>query len=262
MRKNNLFRLIRIDMKRAFISYKFFCSVILGVTICYFTLLFCGHYKSETIHKFIMLHDRSQSFLAYIAGILSYALCFYDDFLYGNIKNVIGRVSIKDYVFSKTFAAIFSTIAAFVLGKLCFALVYSIDSPICLPETLDRIPFSIMYIDLIKNGHYLSYFFFMSLQKALYCAILCQVVMLISVFIPNKAAVFCLPIAVFYVCNFYINNLVKDDLFNFSRIFDGMTRIFDYDWYGLGYSVLVAFIMYWCLYHLTLRSIRKKVYHE
>mgnify|MGYP001030979765 CR=1 FL=1 len=262
MKKASISKLMRIDMKRAIVSYKFFCSILLGTAICYFTLIFCGNYKSETIHKFIMIHDRSQSFLAYIVGIIPYALSFYDDFLYGNIKNVMGRVSIKDYVFSKTVVAVFSTIIAFIFGKLCFVIVYSIDTPICLPETLDRIPFSIMYIDLIKDGHYISYFFLTSFHKALYCAILCQVVMLISIIIPNKAVVFCLPIGVFYICNFYITNLIKDSFLNFSRIFDGMTKIFDNDWYGLGYSILVAFIIYWWLYRLTLHFIRKKVHCE
>lgn len=261
MKKMELFKIMKIDLKRAFISYKFFLSIILGVAVCYFTLSFCANYKSETIHKFVLLHDRSQSFLAYIASIISYSLCFYDDFLYGNYKNVLGRIKMKNYVFSKTAAAIVSTIAAFVLGKLCFVFIYSIDTPICLPETLSRISL-VMYSDLIKKGHYISYFFFTSFQKALYCAVLCQIVMLVSILIPNKAVMYCLPVAIFYICNFYINSLVKEDYFSFTRIFDGVTTIFDNDWYGLGYAVFIAFIVYWGLYWLTLRLVRKKVHDE
>lgn len=262
MKEPELFKIMRIDLKRAFISYKFLLSIILGVAVCYFTLSFCGNYKSETIHKFIYMHDRSQSFLAYIAGIISYSLCFYDDLLYGNYKNVLGRVKMKNYVLSKTVAAVVSTMAAFVLGKLCFVFTYSLDTPVCLPETFNLIPLNIMYIDLIKKGHYLSYFFFISFQKALYCAILCQIVMLVSILIPNRAVVFCLPVAVFYVCNFYLKSLIQSDYLNFSRIFDGVTKIFENDWYGLGYAVFIAFIVYWGLYRLTLRLVRKKVHDE
>lgn len=262
MKTHRLLSILRIDLKRAFLSYKFLFSILLGIGICYFTLLFCGNYKSETIHKFVMLHDRSQSFLAYIAGIIAYALCFYEDFLYGNIKNVAGRIRLKEYVFSKTAAAILSTIAAFVLGKLCFAMLYSINNPISRPETLTRLSPSMMYFDLIRSGHYISYFFFTSFQKALYCAVLCQAVMLVSLLIPDKAVVLSLPIAVFYVFHFYINTLMKDDFFNLSRIFDGITKIFDNDWYGLSYAVLIAFILYWCLYRLTLYLVQRKVHHE
>lgn len=60
MKKIDIIKIIRIDMTRAFFSYKFLVSIFLGIGVCYFTLLFCGDYKSETIHKFIMLHDRSQ----------------------------------------------------------------------------------------------------------------------------------------------------------------------------------------------------------
>lgn len=262
MKKTELFKVIRIDLKRAFVSYKFILSIILGVAVCYFTLAFGTHYKSETIHKFVLLHDRSQSFLAYIVGIISYALCFYDDFQYGNISNVIGRVKIRNYVFSKTVVAIFSTIAAFVLGKLCFVFVYSIDTPLCGPETLSRLPYDMIYSDLIRKGHYISYFFFTSFQKALLCAMLCQVVMLVSILIPNKAVVFCLPVAVFYVCNFYLSNFLKEDYLKFTRIFDGVTNLFYNDWLGLGYAVLIAFAVYFGLYRSTLLLVRKKVHDE
>lgn len=262
MKIKDMMKIMKIDMTRAFISFKFLISILGGVGVCYFTLLFCGNYKSETIHKFIMLHDRSQSFLAYIMAITAYALCFYDDFSYGNIKNVVGRVKIKDYVFSKSVAAIFSTIIAFVLGKICFVYIYSMDTPICLPETWDRIPDSIMYMDLIKKGNYLRYFFFTSIHKALYCGILCQVVMLVSILIPNKAVVLCLPMAVFYVCNFYMNNLIKAEFLNYSRIFDGITNIFDNDWYGLAYGIMVACITYCLLYRLTLYFVGKKVHND
>ena len=262
MRKNNIIMILKNDMTRAFISLKFAISVLLGIGVCYFTLLFCGNYRSTTVHKFIMLHDKSQSFLAYIIAIMAYALCFYDDFLYGNIKNILGRINMKEYVLSKTVAAILSTIAAFVLGKLFFVLLHSIGSPICLPETKDMIPRNIMYIDFIINGHYLSYFFLTSFQKALYCAILCQTVMLVSILISNKAVVFCIPMAVFYVCNFYINYNLGNKFYNYTRIFDGVTRIFEHDWSGLIYAIGLACITYYFLFRLTLYIITRKVHYE
>ena len=114
MKKKEIFPVIKQDFMRAVLSWKFVISIILGVVICYFTVAFCGNYKSETIHKFIMLHDRSQSFLAYIAGILPYALCIYDDFTCGNIKNVLGRINVKHYILSKNLIAILTTIVAFM----------------------------------------------------------------------------------------------------------------------------------------------------
>lgn len=262
MRKYNIVMILKNDMARAFISFKFIISILLGVGVCYFTLLFCGNYRSSTVHKFIMLHDMSQSFLAYIIAIMSYALCFYDDFLHGNIKNILGRINMKDYVLSKTMAAILSTIAAFVLGKIFFVLLLSVDSPICTAETIDIIPRNIMYIGFIKNGHYLFYFFLTSFQKALYSAVLCQIVMLVSMLVFNKAAVFCIPIAVFYVCNFYINYNLGSKIFNYTRIYDGVTRIFEHDWSGLAYAIGLACVTYYFLYRLTLYIITRKVHYE
>lgn len=86
--------------------------------------------------------------------------------------------------------------------------------------------------------------------------------MLVSIMIPNKAVVFCLPIAIFYVCNFYINNSIRFEPLNYSRIFDGITRIFDNDLYGMEYAILVALITCWILYRFTVYVVRKKVYYE
>lgn len=262
MKGKNTLQIIKVDFIRAFLSWKFIISIVLGTLVCYFTLLFCGNYKSDTIHKFIMLHDRSQSFLAYIVGIISYALCFFDDFEYGNIRNIVGRIKINDYIFSKTLAAITSTISAFVVGKLLFVGIYSLSSPICLPETLSRIPSDILYTNLIERQNYVGYFLMTSVNKAFYCAILCQVVMLISIVIPNKAVVFSIPIAVFYVLNFYVNSKIESSAFNFSRIFDGITRIWENDKYGFSYALIVALLTYYILYRLTIWIMRKKVYNE
>lgn len=257
-----ILKVIKVDFYRAFFSGKFIVSILMGAGICYFTLLFCGNYKSETVHKFIMLHDRSQSFLAYVVSIIAYALCFYDDFYYGNIKNIVGRICLNEYVFSKSIAAICSTICAFVMGKMLFVVIHSVSNPICLPETLNRIPSSIMYISLIYEKHYMYYFFVSSVQKALYCAVLCQIVMLISIIIPNKSLVFCLPIAVFYVWNFYVNSRLNDDFLNLSRVFDGVTRIFENDLNGFFYAVVMACLLYYFLFRLTLYIIKKKVHYE
>lgn len=262
MRGLCLVRALKQDMKRAFWSWQFLLSILLGAAVCYFTLQFCENYRSTTVHKFVLLHDRSQSFLAYIVGILPFALCLYDDFANRNIQNMLGRISLPVYMFSKTCAAISSTILSFVLGKLLFVFVYSLSSPICLPETLNIIPTSILYMSMLENNNYNAFFIMSSLQKALYCAILCQMVMLVSILIPNKAVVFSLPIVVFYVLNFYVNNHINAEYLNFTYIFDGVTRLLEKDSHNFIYASLIALISYCFLYYITLSIMRKKVYRE
>jgi len=262
--KETFLRVLRMDLKRAFFSWKFVMSVILGGAVCFFTLLFCGSYRRDTLYEFVLLHDRSQVFLAYIAGILAYALCFYEDFSHGNIRNVAGRIRIPIYVLSKTIAALLSAICAFTLGKFLFIALYSINHPVCMADTLSAIPGSSrLYYNLLIEEHYFSFFFITSLQKALYCGILCQVVMIVSILIPNKAVVFSIPIAAFYVLTFYVNSMTgMSEYLNFTLIFDGHTRIWQEDGVSFGYSVMVALISYFILYRLTLWVVRKKVYHE
>lgn len=255
-------RALRIDLKRAFISWEFFFSILLGAAICYFTLLFCGNYQSETVDKFIMLHDRGQSFLAYIAGILPFSLCFYSDLKYNNLKNMVGRIKLTTYILSKNIAAIISSVSAFVIGKMLFVYSYSLFRPVCLPQTLDRLPLDMIYFELLEKGNYISYFLLSSFQKSLYCAFLCQLVMLVSLCIPNKSVIYSIPIAAFYILNFYVSSRIKTQFLNFSRVFDGVTRIMESDrgcfLYALFWAVVLYGILYWLMYY----CMRKKVFHE
>lgn len=255
-------KVLQSDFVRAFCSFRFVASIVLGIGVCYFTLLFCGDYQSTTVHKFIFLHDKSQSFLAYLVGVLPFCLCLYEDFQYGNIRNVAGRIPLTVYLRSKMTAAVFSAIAAFVLGKLIFVVLYSGYNEVCKAETLTQIPRDILYFSFLVKGQYGMYFLMTSLHKALYCGILCQIVVLVSLTVQNKAAVLSIPIAVFYVFNFYINSRLSIAELNFTRIFDGITRLWSRDIYGSLYALIMASISYQVLYRLTLWLLKKKVYDD
>ncbi len=262
MTKKDKLRVLILDLHNAVFSWRFILSVVLGAATCFFTLLFCGHYQSETIHKYILLHDRAQSFLAYIVGLIPFALCFYEDIVYGNIRNIIGRIRLRNYVLSKTVVAYISTILAFVCGKLLFVAIHSLYNPVCLPDSFGRLPSSIIYLDFARNGRYFTYFLLSSLQRSFYCAVLCQIVMLISLWIRSVSVVFSIPIAIFYVVHFYINNKIQIEFLNFSRVFDGATRIWPTDTMNFLYSLLLMLICGSILYRVTLKVFQRKVYHE
>ena len=76
VKNSGIGRMLRIDCGRAFLSGRFAVSVIMGVTVCYFAMLFCG-YHSPAVHIFVYMHSKSIVFLALIAGVLPYSACFY-----------------------------------------------------------------------------------------------------------------------------------------------------------------------------------------
>lgn len=258
-------RSLGIDLKRAFCSWRFLVSILSGTGVCFFTLLFCGYYKVDTLYAWTLLHDRAQAFLALLVGIIPYSLCFFDDFENGNIKNILGRISITNYVVSKATAVLMSTVCAFILGKMTFVFIFSLKYPIISDpiNTLDILSSKyFLFYGLLVEEHYLTYFFVCAFQKALYCGILSYLVMTVSIVIPNKAVVYSLPIAVFYVLNFYINTKLDVEYLNFSRIFDGATKIWPYDWLSFIYSIFIAFMVYILLFLAMKKIIWKKVYHE
>lgn len=258
-------RSLRIDLKRAFCSWRFLVSILSGTGVCFFTLLFCGYYKVDTLYAWTLLHDRAQAFLALLVGIIPYSLCFFDDFENGNIKNILGRISVTSYTVSKAIAVLLSTICAFILGKMAFVFIFSLKYPIISDQinTLDILSSKyFLFYGLLVEEHYLTYFFVCAFQKALYCGILSYLVMTVSLVIPNKAVVYSLPIAVFYVLNFYINTNLGVEYLNFSRIFDSATKIWPYDWLSFIYSIFIAFMVYILLFFAMKKIIWKKVYHE
>jgi len=261
--KNKInYRPFIMDLQNAVCSKKFLISVALGCGVCYFTLLFCGNYQSETLHKFILLHDRGQSFLAYITGILPFSLCFYEDIAHGNIRNIIGRIRLRDYVLSKTIAAYLSSILAFTLGKLLFVAVHSIYNPICLQSTFNMISTSILYINFAFKGNYFLFFLLTSLHKSFYCAVLCQIVMLFSLLLQNVSVIYSIPIAVFYVVHFYVNNKIQIECLNLSRVFDGVTVVWKTDAGNFMYAFLLMAVLGMILYRITLKVFQRKMYHE
>ncbi len=258
--KSSILRMVRTDFARAFLSPRFVISVAAGMGVCYFTMLFCG-FPGPTVHMFVYMHDKSQIFLALIIGVLPYSACFYADFLHGNIRNVLGRAHMGGYVFSKSAAAVASSVTAFVCGKLIFTAFYSMGHPVCLPGTLDALPGSLLYGNLAEEGHYFTFFLLASLHRALYCGVLCQVVMLVSVWVPNLSVMFSIPVGVFYVVNFHLRNITKAEYLNLSRIFSGTTRVWASDAQNFAYAVAVAAVLYLILFRATLWSMRRKIYH-
>lgn len=260
LNNSDIWRMLKIDFERAFLSVRFALSVAIGVSVCYITLLFCGH-PGPTIYMFVYMHDRSLIFLALIAGVLPYSACFYEDFLHGNIRNVLGRVDVGGYVFSKSAAAVASSVAAFLMGKLIFIILYSIRHPVCLPGVLDALPGTMLYKGFIEEEQYMIYFLLVSLQKALYCGVLCQAVLLVSVWLQNLSIMFSVPLAVFYVVNFHFRNITDIACLNLARIFDGVTRIWMTDIQNFMYALMAAMLLYLLLFRTTLWSIRRKIYH-
>ncbi len=258
--ESSIRKMLWIDFGRAFLSARFVVSVAAGILICYFTRLFCG-FPAPAVHMFVYMHDRSMIFLALIAGVLPYSTCFYADFLHGNIRNVLGRADVRGYVFSKSAAAVVSSVAAFLCGKLIFVILYSARHPVCLPGTMDMLPGSLLYGELARQGQYAAFFLLVSMQKALYCGVLCQAVMLVSVWVRNLSVMFSVPVAVFYVVNFHFRNITDAAYLNLTRIFDGITRIWDTDEQNFAYALIVAVVLYLLLFRATLWSMRRKIYH-
>ena len=155
-----------------------------------------------------------------------------------------------------------STILAFLFGKLIFVWLHSLYNPVCLENTFEKLPGSLLYLDFAKEGKYIFFFLLSGLQKAFYCAILCQIVMLFSIWIQNISAVFSVPIAFFYVAHFYLNNKIKVEYLNFSRVFDGATRIWETDSANFLYSLFLMVICGRILYRITIFSFERKVYCE
>lgn len=86
--------------------------------------------------------------------------------------------------------------------------------------------------------------------------------MLFSIWISDISVMFSIPIAIFYVVHFYVNNKIQIECLNFSRVFDGATRIWQSESANFLYAFLLMLISGMVIYRITIWGFQRKVYHE
>ncbi len=247
------------ECKRVICTKEFIVSCMLGVVACVITLSMCGTYLGETIHKFMIMEDKSVSFLSYIIAILPCASCIYDDMKNKNIYSVLGRISMKQYLMSKVITAVLVSIVVFMIGKMVFIVGYSIFLPMGLPNSYEKIPL-VLYGELIREGHFFSYMFLVSLQRALYSGVLCLIVIVLSIFIPNKSLMYSVPIAIFYVANYDLKEWIQIDFINYPLIYHGTEIVFSSSSMNFLYAVLLAVLTYVILYCVAYKALHSKIH--
>lgn len=254
------------DLRRAFLSPSFLLAVAAGTAVCFLSLKSVNYERypdKDAVYAWWLLNGTSISLLAHLTGLIPYSLCFYRDFCRGNYKNMLSRIGLKDYVLSKAFAAFLSSTAAFAGGKLLFVYLFVQKYPFLSGEnTLLSISASYrLFYSFLVKGQYPAYFLAASLMQAMYCGILCLFVLGVSIVIPRPDVLYAVPIAVFYVANFYLRDrLHLSLLLDFHYIFDGETRLFSTDAAGVRYAAAVTAVMFLLLYAGMLRLVKKRVY--
>ncbi|MDO4292681.1 MAG: hypothetical protein Q4C65_05535 [Eubacteriales bacterium] len=260
-------KILLVDLIRAFCSWRFFVALAAGTAVCFLTLKAAGYDRygdKDAVYAWLLLHDKSISMLSYLVGTMPYALCFYWDFRRGNYKNMLFRTSVNVYVVSKAMSAFCAAFLAFLGGKLLFVFLFTLKYPFLSgEETLINMGASYqLFYGFLDNEQYWCYFLASASLKALYCGILCLCVMLASLVISGAFMLYSIPIAVFYVVNFYLRKLFADTLFlDFMVVFDGNTRIFASEKMGILYAVLTAAVLFAVLSRGMCGLMRRRIYH-
>lgn len=260
------FNIIAIDFKRAFYSYHFLIAV-LGVAIsCFATIPFIGYYQVDVVYVWLKIHTKSQSMLTFLFALYPFALCFYHDFEYKNIHNIIGMISINLYGLSKISIGILSSCIAYMLGKLFFVLILSMELPFSNPSmgTIDNMKGSgFLFFSLLEQDKFIDYFILSSLLQGLCAGVLMLVALLLSLFIFEKAVIFSIPIGIFYILNNYLRNgLGLPMYFDIYQIFGGIETIWNSDIISFLYGVFCAMVLWIILGYWIIRKLKKRIYYE
>ncbi len=264
--KTDFFRVMLIDIKRAFCSYTFLIAVLGVVLSCFATIPVIGIYQIDVVYVWLRIHSKSQTLLAFLFAMFPYGLCFYQDFSHKNIQNVMARISVSTYAVNKVIASIISCIVAFVAGKLLFALFLSTSLPLSNPQyhTISDMDNSgyILY-SFLAEGKIWTYFFLVALLQGICAGILITLALLVSLYIQEKAIIFTVPIGAYYIINAYIiHGLGFPVYFNINQIYGGIETVWNKDSLSYAYAVGLALLLWILLGMAIIRKLKRRIYYE
>ncbi|GEM_PF-3189097 len=205
-------RFIRIELVQNILSPFWGIGILLvAFTLC-LTLSVCGNYRPCAVYEYTYMQSKALFYTSFLAASFSSVFLFYDDIVHFNIRNMIQRMSPREYVCQKVIAVFLLTCLSYWAGSALFITGYGILFGFTGEES--KIVFSVIYSNLLDSDHIILYFTFTILHMALLVGIISAFAAVLSILIPKLSVVFTLPITIFYLCTFYLG-----DRFPYLKLF-------------------------------------------
>lgn len=189
------FRYIKMDFRRSFLSWRFFCCILAGLL----TMLFAGNYfifKGEYSVEFILSNALGPAatfvIMIGIIPLFPYAGSYAQDYQENVIRYYSIRGGLRHYLISKYLIAIMAGMITYGITVLIFVGILTIYFPVSISDHTGAIGYELY----LEKGQYLLYFLMCIFHHMLTVACMTATGFCISVFIPNPFVTYVMPMVV------------------------------------------------------------------
>lgn len=165
--------------------------------------------------------------LRFCLFVIPYGCCFYEEYSKGAAKYRVTRSSCVSYGVSKMLACMILTSLCIWIAEAVYAGVMLLQGvKLILPSAGDYDPNYYLY-RLIAEGHYVRFWFLLSVFKCFAGIFFSTMTLALSTFIKNKYILIAMPLTVFFCLDsfsglWFDNGLTQPDWINWRVLFFSM----------------------------------------
>ena len=238
---------------------RYVLGIILGILSCDITLRISCAYRTPAVSMYAFLHSRAYIFISMLLCMLPAAFEFYEDIKDGNIRNVLSRMQLEEYVRVKAWSASLTTWISYMLIKVLFFFSYGIIYGFVGDEEMEIL--MNLWEPIYSSGHYLLYLFMAMAVSGLLPVLIVNVVLGVSVVIPNTSIIFATPIACFYLGGLLLGEIFAgQEWTDYAALFCGSQIIYGNRVLHILFTILyvsfVCVLMKW----ITIWAWRRRIY--
>lgn len=191
------FTLLKVDLKRALLSFSFMASVGSILLIMFVSSSgFMSYAMIDVVHliEHALTGSGSTFFILAIAPILPYGMSIALDIEEKVSPFWIIRSGTKKYAVSKFLSAIIAGFLSVMVSIIGFSLILSLFFPL-----LNVVSVGSSYATLLENNFPIRYILVIAFHYSLSGGLFAGGAIVISTFIPNKFSVVAMPIVIYFV---------------------------------------------------------------
>lgn len=198
-----LLRLIAIDCKRVFTSYRFWCTILIIWLIMSISVYNNNGAALDVIALCDLANTGSGTFLLTLCILptIPYSTSYASDYNTKATRQWSIRCGIAQYAASKFIVAVISGMLTYFMGMIVFSVIASFKLPL-----FDSIVTGDTYVQLLSDGKPLQYLCCYLIHYALSAALMAGCAFFVTTLIPNAFMATAVPVVFYFlylrICNF------------------------------------------------------------
>lgn len=224
-----LFSELKVDLKRAFFSYRFLLAIVLVVLLSYISIIqeYVSYPGGNIVYYFeIFVLGGSFTLITLIIAVIPYGPSFCVDQKSQFIRLVQIRTTVGAYTWAKVIAVALSTFVAIIVGYIITLFLFSLHLPLVGSDYLEY-GYQIINDTVIGSLLEIHPLLYLSVRICIIgasCMFWATFALLISAYFPNAFVVYVSPIITYYV---FINSIGKllPSFLKLNLLFTGIANI-------------------------------------